>query len=255
MKPTKYLLITIVYVFIIFSLINFSDAAEGITVTVYDCTQETVETGYPRLWALVPYPDTYWLQTTYISGDWKSKIACQESLCNGKSLNPYFGNCVSSNSEYTIVGVHDFCAEPTQGVCLEGNAYGPLQLCYHTIYFGDEYCYWSCQAYDAIIDCETYSAEIEPKGEPTKNRSCDFPNPNPYPTLDSIDILIEKLCVCIDKDGDGHYAINSSCPQGDDCDDSDPDVYPGAPELCDGKDNDCDGDVDEGCCEVDVRWM
>lgn len=31
-----------------------------------------------------------------------------------------------------------------------------------------------------------------------------------------------------------------------DCDDQDPSVYPGAIETCDGRDEDCDGDVDEG---------
>jgi hypothetical protein len=46
---------------------------------------------------------------------------------------------------------------------------------------------------------------------------------------------------CIDADGDG-YGVGSGCA-GRDCDDNNPYTYPGAPELCDGKDNDCDGVV------------
>ncbi|HMQ49082.1 MAG TPA: MopE-related protein [Saprospiraceae bacterium] len=42
-----------------------------------------------------------------------------------------------------------------------------------------------------------------------------------------------------DEDMDG-FSIN------DDCDDNDATVYPGAPEVCDGKDNNCDTFVDEG---------
>jgi hypothetical protein len=47
--------------------------------------------------------------------------------------------------------------------------------------------------------------------------------------------------VAPDADGDGFGDANASCGSQDDCDDNNPNVYPGAPELCDGLDNNCDG--------------
>ena len=44
-----------------------------------------------------------------------------------------------------------------------------------------------------------------------------------------------------DADGDG-WTVEAG-----DCDDGEPTVHPGADEICDGLDNDCDGSVDEGC--------
>jgi len=58
-----------------------------------------------------------------------------------------------------------------------------------------------------------------------------------------------------DSDGDGVGAgapvLACSAPEDHveipgDCDDDDPDVFPNGPELCDDKDNDCDGMVDDG---------
>ena len=48
---------------------------------------------------------------------------------------------------------------------------------------------------------------------------------------------------CPDADGDGFHA--EWCGE-DDCDDQDDLVHPGAEELCDGLDNDCNGAVDDG---------
>ncbi len=54
----------------------------------------------------------------------------------------------------------------------------------------------------------------------------------------------DDQCVVVvdpdDKDADGS-------PAGEDCDDFDRSVYPGAVEHCDGVDNNCDGQTDEGC--------
>lgn len=43
----------------------------------------------------------------------------------------------------------------------------------------------------------------------------------------------------VDADGDGS-------PEGEDCDDADPTVSPDLPEVCDGRDQDCDGVADDG---------
>ncbi len=53
--------------------------------------------------------------------------------------------------------------------------------------------------------------------------------------------------VCIDNDGDG-YGVGPGCAREQDCDDANPDVNPGADEICgDGIDNNCDGQTDVHC--------
>jgi hypothetical protein len=62
-------------------------------------------------------------------------------------------------------------------------------------------------------------------------------------TMDSCDPARGCIFTPIDVDRDGHTARMASC--GDDCNDGNPAIYPGAEELCDMVDNDCDMMTDE----------
>jgi len=104
-----------------------------------------------------------------------------------------------------------------------------------------------------------------PFGYVENNTDCDDNNPSIHPgayeicneTDDDCDGYVDegftKPTFYLDSDGDGYgnpsvSILACSAPYGYvsnslDCDDMDPARYPGAPELCDGKDNNCDGIV------------
>jgi len=81
----------------------------------------------------------------------------------------------------------------------------------------------------------------------TNNAECDDGDKCTKDTCVNGKCVYEPLVGCgwceTDADGDGYYSF---CNPGD-CDDSNAAIFPGAQEVCDDLDNDCDGQVDEGC--------
>jgi hypothetical protein len=101
---------------------------------------------------------------------------------------------------------------------------------------GDEY----ASKASGGTDCNDANAAINPNA----NEVC------PPLTAKDTDENCDGSAICdgglVDADGDNYGAK----PQGTDCDDNDPNTFPGAPELCDGKDNNCNGKItDEGSPE------
>jgi hypothetical protein len=91
----------------------------------------------------------------------------------------------------------------------------------------------------AAEDCNDADAAIRPGAEDICWDNID----------NNCDGQVDEGCVpvCTDADNDGYYG-QGDCGTPVDCNDTAADIHPGAVEPCgDGLDNDCDGQVDEGC--------
>jgi len=106
-------------------------------------------------------------------------------------------------------------------------------------------------------DCDDTDASIHPMAADI----CDGIDNDCNGTTDDGALM---LVYYFDGDSDGYGDFNNSiqnCSQpsgyvtnNTDCDDSDSDVHPGATEICDGKDNDCNGVIDDGSIDMTTYY-
>jgi hypothetical protein len=84
-------------------------------------------------------------------------------------------------------------------------------------------------------DCNDANASVHPAAAERCNGTDDNCNGLADYRIDSGDFE--------DDDGDG--LLDAQCTGGMDCDDTNPEIAGGFPEICDGRDNDCDAEIDE----------
>jgi len=153
----------------------------------------------------------------------------------------YGGDCDDGDAAYNPGASESDCTDPADYNC-DGS----------TGYADDDGDGWA-----ACEDCDDSDAAVSPDAD----ESCNNVDDDCDGIIDETDAT-DAATWYVDVDGDGYgdlFTTTAACdrPSGfvsatyaTDCDDTDASISPVDPELCDGIDNDCDGDVDEGLSDT-----
>lgn len=159
----------------------------------------------------------------------KVLLAAQVALLCGVGMWIVLGSGCGAKSSLLIDGEEEESVDPT----VDPPPPPPQECDTHRDCDDGEYCNGNEQCVDGF--CEDAEPVECGEGDECHMAYCD----------EDRDRCVEML-IAEDRDGDGFFAR----PCGDDCDDTDPAVHPGAREVCNGIDDNCDGTVDEDLVEA-----
>ena len=171
----------------------------------------------------------WWIPVVVCGGAVVSATAC----ATGSDPSTQSTGFTGDGGNASLDGTSDACVPTGPEVCdgVDNDCNGKVDEGFDKD--GDGY--FECKQANAPLDCN----DMDPTIHPGANELCNGVD-------DNCDGQIDEG---FDKDGDHFYECAHPEPDGGslavDCDDADPTVYPGAKEVCDGKDNDCDGKIDD----------
>ena len=187
-----------------------------------------------------------------VDDDCDSQIDCVDADCNedndsdGYSGNVTCGSDCNDADASIHPGAAEICTNATDEDCFGGV---------------DDGCDDDSDGFaDQVLggnDCDDTDAATYPGAPETCGNGIDndcnpsTPDTCPENCTDGLDNDGDGQTDCgdsdcyYDLDNDGHASPTNSC--GGDCNDNNATIYPGAPEMCDGLNHDCDGYTDEGC--------
>ena len=175
-------------------------------------------------------------------GDGFGDDAATAAACDQPSgYAAYGGDCDDTDPAYNPGAAESDCTDPADYNCDGSTGWADDD--------GD--------GFAACEDCDDSDAAINPDAA----EQCNSVDDDCDGTIDEADAT-DATTWYADADGDGYGDVTSTtaaCDQpsgyvgatyATDCDDTNPDISPVDPELCDGVDNDCDGDTDEGVTDT-----
>lgn len=163
------------------------------------------------------------------------------------TCDPYDGCVQGSTQPYNV-------SDSVQFECTQGELYYIVVEAYGTAHFQTQTVSDPCTDDGTIsgnVYSPSYTLSFDVSASTGCAEDCDDGEDNDLDgTIDCADDDCWSEALCCDLDGDGVFSEDCL---GTDCDDNDPTVYENAPEdggtgtgEPDGKDNDCDGTIDEG---------